>query len=62
MTARERRSFKPRDTIDLTRSSDVRYWTRRLGVTPEELRVVVEQVGDCAAAVATEFGVPLTAA
>jgi len=56
---REPKSWQPRDTIDLNRGSDVRYWTERLGVTPEELSVIVAEVGDRAAAVATVAGVVL---
>jgi hypothetical protein len=55
----EAKSWKPRATIDVRKKRDVRYWSERLGVTREELAVIVEEVGERAAAVATVAGVPL---
>lgn len=53
------RSFQPRDEIDCTRLEEIQYWSLRLGCTPDELLEALERVGARAAAVATEFGVPL---
>ena len=55
----EARSWRPRETIDITRPADVRYWSQRLGVTAEELTDLVDEFGDRAAAVATAAGVVL---
>jgi hypothetical protein len=51
-------SFKgPRDhtRIDLREDYEVRYWCKKLGVTPDVLRAVVEKVGDSVDAVENEI-------
>jgi hypothetical protein len=45
-----------RSKINLNEDYEVKYWTRELGVTKEELRRVVEKVGNSAAAVRKELG------
>ena len=57
----EPRSFQPREEIDPSVEVEVNFWTQHLDCTPEELHEVIERVGNRAAAVATEFGVPLAA-
>jgi hypothetical protein len=57
----EPRSFRPREEIDPTVEVEVTFWTEILDCTPEELSEAVARVGNRAAAVATEFGVPLAA-
>jgi hypothetical protein len=53
------RSWKPRETIDVRKKRDLRYWSEQLRVSREELVVIVEEVGDRAATVATVAGVAL---
>ena len=53
------RSWRPSETIDLSNDRDVREWARRLCLTPDELREMVEDLGNSSARIATEFGLPL---
>lgn len=43
------RGPQDRSRISLTEPHEVRYWTKALGVTEEELRRVVDKVGHMAA-------------
>jgi hypothetical protein len=43
-----------RNKIDLAEPSQVRAWTRRLGVSADALKAVVEKVGNSVAAVTKE--------
>ena len=45
-----------RSKINMDEDYEVKYWTRHLGVTREELQRVVDRVGNSAATVAKEFG------
>jgi hypothetical protein len=45
------RGPRDRERIDIHQEHEVRYWTEKLGVTPEELRDAVEAVGPMASAV-----------
>ena len=45
-----------RDRINLQEDYEVRYWTKTLGVTAEELRMAVEAVGSTADAVRRHLG------
>jgi hypothetical protein len=40
-----------RQRINVDQEHEVRYWSQKLGVTPEELRTAVRDVGPMAAAV-----------
>ncbi|MGE5170294.1 MAG: DUF3606 domain-containing protein [Rudaea sp.] len=40
-----------RQRINVNQEHEVRYWSQKLGVTPEELRTAVKDVGPMAAAV-----------
>ena len=51
--------WRPRPTIDVDDEVDLREWATRLRVTPAELRAIVEAIGDRAAHIATELGVPI---
>ena len=51
--------WKPADTLDLNDDSQIRDWARRLCVTPNELREMIEELGDRPARIATELGLPL---
>jgi hypothetical protein len=44
-----------RNKINLAEPAQVRAWTRRLGVSADVLKVVVERVGNSVAAVTKEF-------
>ena len=44
-----------RNKINPTDSAQVRVWTRRLGVSADELKAVVEKVGNSIAAVTKEI-------
>ncbi len=52
------RRVKPqpiRNKIDLSDPAQIRAWTRRLGVTPDDLKRMVGKVGNSIAAVAKEI-------
>ncbi len=51
-----KRGVQDRNRISLTEAHEVRYWTGALGVTAEQLKLVVEKVGDKAEAVRRELG------
>lgn len=46
-----------RSHINLGESWEVKYWTKHLGVSEEQLRAAVEKVGNSAAAVRKELAV-----
>jgi len=46
-----------RSKINMHQAHEVKYWTRALKVSPDELRKAVEKVGNSAAAVRKELGV-----
>jgi len=48
-----------RNKINLTDSAQVRAWARRLGVSADELKAVVEKVGNSIAAVTITKGIEL---
>jgi hypothetical protein len=45
-----------RQRINVDQEHEVRYWSQKLGVTPEELRTAVKDVGPMAAAVEQRLG------
>jgi len=45
-----------RDRINLSEDYEVRYWTKTLGVSEDELRAAVKQVGSTAEAVRRHLG------
>jgi hypothetical protein len=53
---RLRRGQPDRSKINMREDYEVKYWTKELGVTREELQKVVDKVGDSAAAVRKELG------
>jgi hypothetical protein len=53
----ESRGPKDRTHINLSNEYEVRYWTKVLGITKEELTVVVYKVGNSVEAVRRELGV-----
>lgn len=55
----KRPRWRPHQTIDVNDEVDLREWARRLSVTPAELREIVAELGDRAARIATELGVPI---
>ena len=46
-----------RSKIEMNRNQEVRYWTKHLNVSTEELRKAIDKVGNSAAAVRKELGV-----
>lgn len=53
LTKRER---PDRSKINLQQPHELKYWTRALGVSGEELRRAIDKVGNAAAAVRKELG------
>ncbi|MFL5072100.1 MAG: DUF3606 domain-containing protein [Xanthobacteraceae bacterium] len=51
-----KRGEADRSKISMGEDHEVRYWTRHLGVTREELQMAVDKVGNSAAAVRKELG------
>jgi hypothetical protein len=45
-----------RSKINMLEPMEVKYWSKRLGVDKQQLRVVVDRVGNSAAAVRKELG------
>jgi hypothetical protein len=45
-----------RSKINMHEGYEVKYWTKQLGVTKEELQKAVDKVGNSAAAVRKELG------
>jgi hypothetical protein len=45
-----------RNRIDLSEDFEVKYWTKHLGVSREEIEVAINKVGNSAAAVRKELG------
>ncbi|CAN7527225.1 DUF3606 domain-containing protein [Phenylobacterium sp. LjRoot225] len=54
----ERRAFETCRTIDVTDGKAMRFWSSRLGVTPEEIAAVVKEVGPNTTAVALKLEAP----
>jgi len=54
----ERATFEACRTIDVTDRQAVRFWSDRLGVTPEEIAQVVKEVGPNTTAVALKLEAP----
>jgi len=52
---KSRREPQDRNRISLSEGYEVRYWSEKFGVTPEELRDAVQKVGNSAAAVEQEL-------
>lgn len=47
-----------RNHIAMTEELEVKYWTKHLGVSRDELQQAVDKVGNSAAAVRKELGTP----
>jgi hypothetical protein len=45
-----------RSKINMNEDYEVRYWTKHLGISREDLKRAVDKVGDSAAAVRKELG------
>jgi 3-oxoacyl-[acyl-carrier-protein] synthase III len=50
-----KRDQRDRSKINMDEEFEVRYWTKELGVSREELQKVVDKVGNSAAAVRKEL-------
>jgi len=46
-----------RSKINLDQSDELKYWTRALKVSEEEIRAAIEKVGNSAATVRKELGI-----
>jgi hypothetical protein len=53
LTAREQ---PDRSKINMSQDHEVRYWTKHLNISKEELRKAIDKVGNSAAAVRKELG------
>ena len=51
-----KRGQPDRSKINMSEDYEVRYWTKHLGVSREELRRAIDKVGNSAAAVRKELG------
>lgn len=56
MDNRDKRGQPDRSRINLHEDFEVKYWTKHLGVTREQLAKAVEKVGNSAASVRKELG------
>jgi hypothetical protein len=54
----ERRSFEACRTIDVSDERALRFWSKRLGVSPQEIAEVVKEVGPNTTAVALKLEAP----
>lgn len=61
MDNRGKKGQPDRSRINLSEDYEVKYWTKHLGVTREQLAKAVEKVGNSAASVRKELGVMGTA-
>jgi hypothetical protein len=52
-----KRGQPDRSRINMSESYEVRYWTKHLGITRDELQRLVDKVGNSASAVRKELGV-----
>jgi hypothetical protein len=55
---KQRRSFEASRTIDVGDARAMRFWSKRLGVPPEEIAEVVREVGPNSTAVALKLEAP----
>jgi uncharacterized protein DUF3606 len=51
-----KRDQRDRSKINMQENFEVKYWTRELGVTREQLQKAVDKVGNSAATVRKELG------
>lgn len=56
MDNRDKRGQPDRSRINLHEDYEVKYWTKHLGVSREQLAKAVEKVGNSAASVRKELG------
>lgn len=54
----ERRAFESSHTIDVNDGRALRFWSQRLGVSPQEIAEVVREVGPNTTAVALKLEAP----
>ena len=54
----ENRGPQDRSRINLEQAHELRYWTKELGCSENELRVIVRRVGNSVEAVRRELGKP----
>jgi hypothetical protein len=56
MSGLTRKEAADRSKINMQQPHEVRYWTRHLGVSKEELQKAIDKVGNAAATVRKELG------
>ena len=56
MSGLTRKETADRSKINLHHPHEVRYWTRHLDISQDELRKAIDKVGNAAAAVRKELG------
>jgi hypothetical protein len=56
MSGLTRKETADRSKINLHQPHEVRYWTRHLDISQDELRKAIDKVGNAAAAVRKELG------
>ncbi len=57
MDSLTRKDQRDRSKIHMHQAHEVKYWTKALGVSKQELQKAVDKVGNSAAAVRKELGV-----
>ena len=58
MDSLTRKEQPDRSKINMHRPDEVKYWLRALGISKEELQKAVDKVGNSAATVRKELGIP----
>jgi hypothetical protein len=54
----KKRGTEDRSRINTSEDYEVRYWSKKFGVSPDEMKAAVKKVGSSAAAVQKELGEP----
>jgi Protein of unknown function (DUF3606) len=53
---RKKRGGQDRSRISTSEDYEVKYWSKKFGISPKELKAAVKKVGSSAAAVQKELG------
>jgi uncharacterized protein DUF3606 len=52
---KSKKGSQDRDRINISEDYEVRYWSKKFGVTPDQLRATIRRVGNSVAAVEREL-------
>jgi hypothetical protein len=52
---KSKKGLQDRDRINMSEGYEVRYWSKKFGVTPDQLRATIRKVGNSVAAVEREL-------